>query len=149
LERHRQRHLVLILAREFASNLATATLIADNLGRLVFYNEAAEAVVGRRFAEAGEMQLDEWTAGFVPRTVESVRSCQIRCGVHGSQNVCFEGRVFPGPTAPLADGPPRRRPRTGYRRDTGGRWVARSRGSSQSNIRNSEVTALAGSRSCL
>lgn len=72
MDTHRQKHLVLILAREFASNLATPTLIADNQGRLVFYNEAAEAVVGRRFAEAGEMQLDEWTAGFVPRTVESV-----------------------------------------------------------------------------
>ena len=68
MENRRHKHLVLILAREFASNLATPTLIADNEGRLVFFNEAAEAVIGHTFAEAGEMPLDEWTASFAPRT---------------------------------------------------------------------------------
>jgi PAS domain-containing protein len=63
----RQKHLVLILAREFASNLATPTLIADSDGTLVYYNEAAEEVVGRSFAESGEMPLDEWTTSFNPR----------------------------------------------------------------------------------
>src|SRR5580765_6039654 len=71
MDTQRQKHLTLILAREFASNLATPTLIADARGYLVFYNEAAEAVVGRRFAEAGEMPLDEWLVPFEPRTVES------------------------------------------------------------------------------
>lgn len=71
MDSQRQKHLVLILAREFASNLSTPTLLADAQGRIVFYNEAAEAVVGRRFAEAGEMQVDEWTASFAPRTVDS------------------------------------------------------------------------------
>ncbi len=65
----RQKHLVLILAREFASNLSTPTLVADARGYLVFYNEAAEAVVGRRFAEVGEMLLDDWLATFEPRTL--------------------------------------------------------------------------------
>jgi PAS domain-containing protein len=69
METRRQKHLVLILAREFASNLATPTLIADDRGTLVFYNEAAEEVVGRPFAEAGEMSLDEWSESFEPRTV--------------------------------------------------------------------------------
>jgi PAS domain-containing protein len=64
----RQKHLVLILAREFLSNLATAALIADDQGQLVFYNEAAEEIVGRSFAETGEMPLDEWTGSFAPRT---------------------------------------------------------------------------------
>jgi PAS domain-containing protein len=64
----RPKHLVLILAREFAANLATPTLIADDRGRLVFYNEAAEGVLGGPFAEAGEMMIDEWTASFSPRT---------------------------------------------------------------------------------
>jgi PAS domain S-box-containing protein len=68
LEPRRQKHLVLILAREFASNLATPTLIADAGGTLVFYNEAAEELVGRSFAEAGEMPVDDWTATFEPRT---------------------------------------------------------------------------------
>ena len=65
--RRRQKHLVLILAREFASNLATPTLIADADGTLVYYNEAAEEVVGRSFAEGGEMPVDEWTTSFAPR----------------------------------------------------------------------------------
>ena len=66
----RQKHLVLILAREFASNLSTPTLIADEGGRLVLYNEAAAAVTGTPFAEIGEVLLDEWTASFVPRTLD-------------------------------------------------------------------------------
>jgi PAS domain-containing protein len=71
IDAQRQKHLVLILAREFASNLSTPTLIADARGYVVFYNEAAEAVVGRRFAEAGEMPLEEWVAPFEPRTLAS------------------------------------------------------------------------------
>jgi PAS domain-containing protein len=71
VERRRQKHLVLILAREFASNLATPTLIADDRGQLVFYNEAAGELVGRPFAEVGEVPLDEWTTSFSPRTPEA------------------------------------------------------------------------------
>jgi len=67
----RKKHLVLILAREFASNLATPTLIADDEGRLVFYNEAAEGVLGRTFAETGDMSLDDWAEQFHSRTAES------------------------------------------------------------------------------
>jgi PAS domain-containing protein len=67
----RHKHLVLILAREFASNLATPTLIADDRGQLVFYNEAADAVIGRPFAEVDEMPLDEWTSSFDPRTLDT------------------------------------------------------------------------------
>ena len=63
----RPKHLVLIIAREFASNLATPTLIADDKGRIVFYNEAAEEVIGTTFAEAGELSLDEFIASFAPR----------------------------------------------------------------------------------
>jgi PAS domain S-box-containing protein len=68
----RPKHLILILAREFASNLATPMLIADDRGQLVFYNEAAEEVIGRTFAETGEMPMDEWSASFAPRTADSV-----------------------------------------------------------------------------
>jgi PAS domain-containing protein len=65
------KHLVLILAREFASNLATATFITDDQGRLVFYNEPAEVVLGRKFSEAGELTVDQWGSMFAPRTIES------------------------------------------------------------------------------
>ena len=68
MDTEQQKHLVLILARAFASNLSTPMLIADARGYLVFYNEAAEDVIGRRFSEAEEMPLDEWVAQFEPRT---------------------------------------------------------------------------------
>jgi PAS domain-containing protein len=71
VERRRQKHLVLILARELASNLATPTLIADDKGQLVFYNEAAEGIIGRTFAETGEVPLDEFAATFSPRTLDA------------------------------------------------------------------------------
>jgi PAS domain-containing protein len=67
----RQKHLVLILAREFASNLATPTLITDERGYLVYYNEAAEQLIGRSFSEVGEMPIDEWSAQFSPRSIET------------------------------------------------------------------------------
>jgi PAS domain-containing protein len=59
-----QKHLTLIIARELASQLATATFIADAQGRLVFYNEAAEEILGRTFAEAGSMAAEGWTSQF-------------------------------------------------------------------------------------
>jgi PAS domain-containing protein len=67
----RHKHLVLILAREFASNLATPTLLTDERGWLVFYNEAAEEILERPFSEARELPLDEWLEPFSPRTLES------------------------------------------------------------------------------
>ena len=56
----RPKSVVLILAREFATRLATPMFIADDEGRLVYFNEPAEAVIGRSFAEAGEMTAESW-----------------------------------------------------------------------------------------
>jgi PAS domain-containing protein len=64
----RQKELVLILARAFSSNLSTPTLLTDARGYLVYYNEAAERAVGKRFAEIGEMPIEEWLDPFAPRT---------------------------------------------------------------------------------
>jgi PAS domain-containing protein len=60
----RHKHLAIIIARELATQLATATFIADADGELVFYNEAAEEILGRRFAEAGSINASEWSALF-------------------------------------------------------------------------------------
>ena len=68
-----QKHLILILARELASNLATPTLIADAEGDVVFYNEAAEAVIGGPFSEMGEMGIDDLAESYAPRTPEGER----------------------------------------------------------------------------
>ncbi len=58
------KHLVLIIAREFAAELAVPVLISDAEGRLVYFNEAAEEVLGRSFAEAGELSASEWESTF-------------------------------------------------------------------------------------
>ena len=47
-------------------------LITDHLGRLIFLNEAAEELLGRTFAEIGELPGEEWTAMFSPRTLDDV-----------------------------------------------------------------------------
>src|ERR1041385_8610125 len=65
-----QKSLVIILAREFAANLATPLFIVDPTGRLVYYNEPAEQVLGRRFAETGEIPAEEWSTVFSPTHVD-------------------------------------------------------------------------------
>ena len=64
MEGRAQKHLALIIARELASQLSTATFVADASGSLVFYNEAAEDILGRTFAEAGTMPADSWASQF-------------------------------------------------------------------------------------
>jgi PAS domain-containing protein len=65
-----QKNLILILAREFASKLATPMFVADAEGDVVFYNEAAEEILGRPFAEHMQMSADQWVSLFRPETLE-------------------------------------------------------------------------------
>ncbi len=51
---------MLILARELASNLATPMFLMDAGGTLVFYNDAAELLIGKPFAELGEISALEF-----------------------------------------------------------------------------------------
>jgi hypothetical protein len=60
----RQKNLVLILAREFASKLATPMFVTDERGNLVYYNEPAELILGRSFGEAGELPAESWAETF-------------------------------------------------------------------------------------
>jgi PAS domain S-box-containing protein len=66
----RQKSLVLILAREFASQLAMPMFIVDAQGDLVFWNEPAERILGQTFAEAGEMSRDELAETFPIQNLE-------------------------------------------------------------------------------
>lgn len=61
-----QHHLVLILARDFASRLATAVFLVDERGSVIYYNEAAERVLGRKYIEGAGMDADEWGTLFAP-----------------------------------------------------------------------------------
>jgi PAS domain-containing protein len=58
-EHPEQRHLVLILARAFASRLATGVLLNDAEGRIIHFNEAAEDLLGTKFIEGHGMTLEE------------------------------------------------------------------------------------------
>ena len=70
MQRRRPKDLVLIDARSFAERLSTPTLITDAIGNLVYYNEAAEVLLGKSFAEAGEMPADTWHTLFTVRHVD-------------------------------------------------------------------------------
>jgi PAS domain-containing protein len=61
-----QKDVEVILMRQLASYLAMPIFLVDQAGNLVFYNEPAEALLGRRYDETGEMPLDEWSTIFVP-----------------------------------------------------------------------------------
>jgi PAS domain-containing protein len=66
VSRPRPKNLILIITRELASNLATPVFIVDDRGIVIFYNEPAEAILGRTYAESGEMPAEEWRALFAP-----------------------------------------------------------------------------------
>jgi PAS domain-containing protein len=55
-----QKSLPLILARELAANLATPMFLLDAEGMLVFYNDAAAMLIGKPFAELGEIPSSEF-----------------------------------------------------------------------------------------
>jgi PAS domain-containing protein len=61
-----QHPVELIMARGFMSNLSTPAFLVDREGVLVFYNEAAEEILGLTFAEAGPMPAQEWSSRFQP-----------------------------------------------------------------------------------
>ena len=61
-----QKPLELILARNLLTSLSTPAFLVGPDGVLLFYNEAAGALVGRSFEETAEMSALEWTNAFGP-----------------------------------------------------------------------------------
>jgi PAS domain-containing protein len=61
-----QRPLELILARNLLSTLSTAAFLVNQPGDVVFYNEAAGVLLGRRFEEKGTMSAQDWVEAFGP-----------------------------------------------------------------------------------
>jgi PAS domain-containing protein len=66
----KQPDLVLIVARSFATKLATPTLITDARGDLVFFNDAAAEVIGRSYLDIGQLPVSRWQELFEPRTLD-------------------------------------------------------------------------------
>jgi PAS domain-containing protein len=61
-----QLPIELILLRQAASYLRMPIFLVDEEGRLVYYNEPAEPLLGKRFDEVGEMEMADWIAAFRP-----------------------------------------------------------------------------------
>jgi PAS domain-containing protein len=61
-----QKPLELILARNLLTSLSTPAFLLDENSQLVFYNEAAGALLGISFEETGRMDPQEWTGRFGP-----------------------------------------------------------------------------------
>jgi PAS domain-containing protein len=66
----KQPDLVLIVARSFATKLATPTLITDARGDLVYFNDAAAELIGRSYLDIGELPVSRWQELFEPRTLD-------------------------------------------------------------------------------
>ena len=56
--------LEIVLMRQLASCLAVPILVVDRHLDLVFFNESAEPILGRRFEETGGIQRAEWSSVF-------------------------------------------------------------------------------------
>jgi PAS domain-containing protein len=88
-----QHSIKVILMRQLASYLAMPILLVDPAGTLLFYNEPAERLLGRRYEETGEMPLATWTRLFrlttedgSPLALEArplLRALQQHRAVHG------------------------------------------------------------------
>jgi PAS domain-containing protein len=84
----------IILIRQLAGYLSVPLFLVDPKGDLLFYNEPAEVLLGRRFDETGAMPAKEWSTVFAP--------------------VDDEGRPIPPARLPLMIALEKRRP--AYRR---------------------------------
>ena len=113
-----QKEIEVILTRQLATYLAMPIFVIDTQGTLLFYNESAEAILGRRFDETGgafgafggQMFLAELTNRTVLRgLVERVRGAYQGAGVPFRPTVGSPCRV---PFAPAGE---RQRTRRGRR----------------------------------
>jgi hypothetical protein len=56
----------IILVRQLAGYLSVPLFLVDQKGNLLFYNEPAEVILGRRFDETGVMPAEVWSSAFTP-----------------------------------------------------------------------------------
>jgi PAS domain-containing protein len=61
-----QKPLELILARNLLTSVTTPSFLVARDGALLFYNEAAGAMLGRPFEDVGQLDASEWTESFGP-----------------------------------------------------------------------------------
>ncbi len=86
--------LEIIIHRQLAECQAIPVFIVDPAGNLLFYNEAAEVLLGRRFEDTGEMPVEMWSTAFQnkrldgtpkpPEELPLVQTLQDQLPHHGS-----------------------------------------------------------------
>jgi PAS domain-containing protein len=109
----RQQELEVILMRQLASRLAMPVFLVDARGNLLYFNEAAEPILGRPFTEAGDLKRDELYANFKPSDQDGAplkqeenplyiartrrQPAHLRYWIHGLDGVPrqIEGTAFP------------------------------------------------------
>ena len=96
----------LILFRQLATHLSVPVFLVDPKGNLLFYNEPAEIILGKRFDETGEMPAAVWSSAFDP--------------------VDDQGRIVPPSDLPLMMTLAQQRPAHGRFRIRGLNGLARS-----------------------
>lgn len=64
--RPEQKPLELILARNLLSSMTAPAFLVDRPGNLIYYNDAAGEMLGRRFEETGSLAPEEWVGTFGP-----------------------------------------------------------------------------------
>lgn len=67
-----QRSIEIVLMRQLASYLAVPILIVDRSLDLLYFNESAEPILGRRFDETGEIRRGSWPQLFQPADANGV-----------------------------------------------------------------------------
>jgi PAS domain-containing protein len=77
------KSLQLILVRELVSNLATPMHLMDARGVIVYYNDAAALLIGRPFAEMGEIPAEDFGAALQLRAPDGrpIRRKEMPSGV--------------------------------------------------------------------
>jgi len=95
--------LDLILARNLMSVLETPAFMVDAEGVLVFFNEAAGALLGKRFEETGRLTREQWNAiGPVDEDGNPIDSENMPLSValregrpaHGRFRICTDSRAI-------------------------------------------------------
>jgi PAS domain-containing protein len=61
-----QKPLELILARNLLSSISTPAFLVSDHGVLLYFNEAAAAMLGQRFEEFGSVPAEQWISEFGP-----------------------------------------------------------------------------------
>lgn len=65
-----QKDLVLILARELVSHVASSVFLVNQDGTLIYYNEHAQRILGQAFEDTGELPAGEWGRRWEPRDLD-------------------------------------------------------------------------------